>query len=173
MSIVNPVVDLYEQRKIALAKRKIQYPIKIYCIVDDLSDASRDTLIRQIKEHALQSKVIFSTRVYDSTKYSNDRDIITRLPAFHVYIKKVYNRTFYANTRPLDHINECVALYLKGEDEKVQRKARWLQFYERCKSFLFRLVHRETAMERHERETYAIAKKSRFEDMKRNIREWD
>jgi len=76
MSTVNPVIDLHEQRRAALAKRKIQYPIKIYCIVDDLSDASRDTLIRQIKEHAFQSKVIFSTRVYDSTKYSNDRDII-------------------------------------------------------------------------------------------------
>lgn len=172
MSIVNPVIDLYEQRKAALAKKKIQYPIKIYCIVDDLSDASRDTLIRQIKEHALQSKVIFSSRVYDSQKYSNDRDIITRLPAFHVHIKKVYNRTFYANTRPLDHINECVNLYLKGEDEKLQRKAQWVKFYERCKNFFFRLVHKETAMERYERETYVTAKKSRFENMKHNVSEW-
>jgi len=168
----NPVIDLHEQRKLALAKRKIQYPIKIYCIVDDLSDASRDTLIRKIKEHALQSKVIFTTRLYDSTKYSNDRDVITRLPAFHVYIKKGYNRTFYANTRPLDHINECVALYLKSEEERAERRERWIQFYERCKSFFFRLIHKETAMERHERETYVTAKKSRFENMKLNVSEW-
>ena len=168
----NPVIDLHEQRKLALAKRKIQYPIKIYCIVDDLSDASRDTLIRQIKQHALQSKIIFTTRVYDSTKYSNDRDIITRLPAFHVYIKKGYNRTFYANTRPLDHINECVDLYLKEEDDRVQRRARWLAFYERCKSFFFGLLRKETAMERYERETYTTAKKSRFENMKLNVSEW-
>jgi len=168
----NPVIDLHEQRRAALAKRKILYPIKIYCIVDDLSDASRDTLIRQIKEHAIQSKVIFSTRVYDSTKYSNDRDVIVRLPAFHVYINKGYNRTFYANTRPLDHINECVQLYLKGEDEKIKRRERWIKFYERCKNFLFRLVRKETAMERHERETYASAKKSRFENMKLNVSEW-
>jgi hypothetical protein len=168
----NPVIDLHEQRKLALAKRKIQYPIKIYCIVDDLSDASRDTLIRQIKEHALQSKVIFTTRLYDSTKYSNDRDVITRLPAFHVYIKKGYNRTFYANTRPLDHINECVGLYLKSEEERAERRERWIQFYERCKSFFFRLIHKEAAMERHERETYVSAKKSRFENMKLNVSEW-
>lgn len=168
----NPVIELHEQRKIALARKKIQYPIKIYCIVDDLSDASRDTLIRQIKEHALKSKVIFTTRVYDSTKYSNDRDIITRLPAFHVYIKKGYNRTFYANTRPLDHINECVDLYLKNEDEKIQRRAQWIAFYERCKNFFWRMVHKETAMERHERETYISAKKSRFENMKLNVSEW-
>jgi len=172
MSIVNPVIDLHDQRKAALAKRKIQYPIKIYCIVDDLSDASRDTLIKQIKEHALQSKVIFSTRVYDSRKYSNDRDVITRLPAFHVYINKGYNRTFYSNTRPLDHINECVGLYLKAEEEKVLRRARWLRFYERCKAFLWRLVHKETAMERHERETYVNAKKSRFENMRLNVSDW-
>ena len=169
---INPVTDLHEQRKLAVARKKIQYPIKIYCIVDDLSDASRDTLVRQIKQHALQSKVIFSTRVYDSMKYSNDRDVITRLPAFHVYIHKAYNRTFYANTRPLDHINECVELYLKAEDEKIQRGARWVQFYERCKNFFFRLVHKESAMERYERETYVSAKKSRFENMKLNVSEW-
>jgi len=169
---INPVTDLQEQRKIAASKKKVQYPIKIYCIVDDLSDASRDTLIRKIKEHALQSNLIFTTRLYDSRKYSNDRDVITRLPAFHVYIHKGYNRTFYVNTRPLDHINECVALYLKQEDEKIQRGARWVQFYERCKSFFFRLLHKETAMERHERETYVNAKKSRFENMKLNVTEW-
>lgn len=169
----NPIIHLAEERKASLAKKKIQYPVKVYCIVDDLSDASRDTLIKQIREHALQSKVIFSTRVYDSTKYSNDRDVITQLPAFHVHIRNVYNRTFYANTRPLDHINECVTLYLKGEEEKVQRRAKWLQFYERCKNFLFRLVHKETAMERHERETYMSAKKYRFENMKLNISDWN
>jgi hypothetical protein len=168
----NPVIDLHEQRKAALAKRKLLYPIKIYCIVDDLSDASRNTLIRKIKDHALQSKVIFTTRLYDSTKYSNDRDVITRLPAFHVHIRNIYNRTFYANTRPLDHINECIALYLKSEDEKIQRRLRWIQFYERCKSFFFRLLHKETAMERHERETYLNAKKSRFEHLKLNVIEW-
>jgi hypothetical protein len=169
---INPVTDLHEQRKLALAKRKIQYPIKIHCIVDDLSDASKDTLVRKIKEHAHQSKVIFSTRVYDSMKYSNDRDIITRLPAFHVYINKGYNRTFYANTRPLDHINECVELYLKGEDEKIQRRARWQKFYERCKSFFWRILHKETAMERYEKEAYIKSKKSRFENMKLNVSEW-
>jgi len=172
MSVINPVVDLHEQRKIAASKKKLQYPVKIYCIVDDLSDASRDTIVKQIRDHALQSNVIFSTRLYDSQKYSNDRDVITRLPAFHVYIHKGYNRTFYSNTRPLDHINECVALYLKEEKEKVLRRARWLRFYERCKSFLWRLVHKETAMERHERETYVKSKKSRFENMKLNVSEW-
>ncbi len=169
---INPVIDLHEQRKAALVKRKILYPIKIYCIVDDLSDASRDVLVRKIKEHALQSKLIFSTRLYDSTKYSNDRDVITRLPAFHIYINKVYNRTFYVNTRPLDHINECVELYLKSENEKIQRRIRWEQFYERCRNFFWRLFHKETAMERYEKETYVKSKKSRFESMKLNVSEW-
>ena len=172
MTTVNPVIDLHEQRKISLAKKKVQYPIKIYCIVDDLSDASRDPLIKQIRDHALQSKVIFSTRLYDSQKYTNDRHVITRLPAFHVHIRNIYDRTFYANTRPLDHINECVILYLKGEEEKVQRRQRWLRFYEQCKAFMRRLLHRETAMERYERETYISAKKSRFENMKHNVSEW-
>ena len=56
---------------------------------------------------------MFITREYDSRKFSNDRDVIQRLPAFHVHINKAYNRTFYPNTRPLDHINECIELYIR------------------------------------------------------------
>lgn len=167
---INPILEIINEKKVILSK--IQYPVKVYCIVDDLSDASRDIRIREIKNHAIEAGVIFTTRLYDSTKYSNDRDVITRLPAFHVYIKKAYDRTFYSNTRPLDHINECVALYLNSENAKKERKARWAKLYGSFKTFLWRLVHKETAMERHERETYMNTKKARLERMKLNVSEW-
>lgn len=155
-----------------MAVKKVQYPVKVYCVVDDLSESSRDTLVRDIKTHVIDSGALFTTRVYDSKRFSNDRNVIIRLPAFHVYINNSYNRTFYANTRPLDHINECIAIYLKTEDEKVQRKARWFKLYESFKKFLWRMVHRETAMERYEREKYIVSKKSRFENLKLNVSEW-
>ena len=152
--------------------KKVHYPVKICCVVDDLSESSRDTLIKDIKAHAIESGVMFTTRVYDSRNFSNDRNVIIRLPAFHVYIHNSYNRTFYANTRPLDHINECIGLYLKTEDEKVQKKAKWSKLYESFKKFLWKMVHRETAMERYEREKYRVAKKSRFENLKLNVTDW-
>jgi hypothetical protein len=172
MSTSNPIIDLGEARKAALAKKKIQYPVKVYCIVDDISDASRDPLLKQIREHALSVGAVFTTRLYDSTKYTNDRHLITRLPAFHVHIRSIYDRTFYPNTRPLDHINECIRSYLKEEEEKVKRKKKWIKLYQSFKAFVWRMVHRETAMERYERETYINAKKSRFENMKLNVSEW-
>ena len=70
------------------------------------------------------------------------------------------------------NINECIGLYLKTEDEKVQKKAKWSKLYESFKKFLWKMVHRETAMERYEREKYRVAKKSRFENLKLNVTDW-
>jgi hypothetical protein len=58
MNQSNPVVDL--QVNINANKSSIiKYPVKIYCIVDDLSAASKDRLIRDIKAHTIHSGAIF------------------------------------------------------------------------------------------------------------------
>jgi hypothetical protein len=169
MNQSNPVVDL--QVNINANKSSIiKYPVKIYCIVDDLSAASKDRLIRDIKAHTIHSGAIFITREYDSQKFSNDRDVIQRLPAFHAYINKGYNRTFYANTRPLDHINECINIYLNNEEVKAKRKERWRKLYESFKNWIKRFGRRETAMQRYEREqSFSMVDTSRLESIKKNI----
>jgi hypothetical protein len=172
MSTSNPVIEVTEIRKKSTEQSKILYPVKVYCIVDDISDASRDLRIKEIKTHAVNSGAIFMTRLYDSRKYSTDRHIITRLPAFHVYIKNGYDRTFYSNTRPLDHINECINIYLKEQDEIIKKKEQWRRLYQNIKNFVWKLFHRETAMERYNREHIPI-KKSRFENTKVNVSEWN
>lgn len=176
MNHSNPVLEIQASAN-KNNKSIIKYPVKIYCIVDDLSDASRDVLLRDIKSHAINSGIIFTTREYDSRKFSNDRDIIERLPAFHAYIKKSYNRTFYPNTRPLDHINECINICINHEELKARRKEKWKKMYESFKKWIYRLSHKETAMERYEKEHYKdVVDTSRLDSIKKNklpISEWN
>jgi hypothetical protein len=175
MNQSNPVLDT--QASAIKHHKTIKYPVKIYCIVDDLSDASRNSLLRDIRTHAINSGVIFTTREYDSRKFSNDRDVIERLPAFHAYVNKAYNRTFYQNTRPLDHINECINICIHAEELKARRRKKWQTLYESFKMLIYRLSHKETAMERYEKENYTgIVDTSRVENIKKNtvpISEWN
>jgi len=99
----------------------MNYPVRIICVVSELSDAGLP-LIQAIREYARDSGVIFQTRLYNSLKYSDDRNNITRLPAFHAYIKKAYTKTFFPNTRPIQHINESIEMYLKYKEAKAKRK---------------------------------------------------
>jgi hypothetical protein len=108
----------------------VKYPIRVICIVDEYPDAG-SALIQAIRTHVHNSGVIFQTRIYDSRRYSDDRDNITRLPAFHVYIQNSYNRTFYPNTRPLQHVNESVEIYLKNQALKKKRKEYISKIYRR------------------------------------------
>ena len=151
MNALNPVLDSIQTNTKNKISKKINYPIKVYCIVDDLSNASRITIIRDIKTHTLNSGAIFITREYDSRKFSNDRDVIERLPAFHIYINNIYDRTFYSNTRPLDHINESITIHLNNEEKKLKRKEKWKKLYTSFKEWLSKFRYRETAMERYER----------------------
>jgi hypothetical protein len=157
MNGINPIVEYVKTNEGNKKSKDIKYPIKIYCIVDDISDASRNLLLREIKNHAINSGVIYTTREYDSYKFSNDRDVIQRLPAFHAYINKSYNRTFYSNTRPLDHINECIKIHLNNEEKKIRRIQRWKNLYESFKNWINRLTYRDTAMKRYEREQTNIS----------------
>ena len=56
MNKSNPVSDTQASEN--KHYKTIKYPVKVYCIVDDLSEASRDILLRDIKAHAINSGVI-------------------------------------------------------------------------------------------------------------------
>jgi hypothetical protein len=170
MNTFNPVVETTNlNTSKRLESTVIKYPIKVYCIVDDLSEAGRDPIIRNVKSYVINSGAMFITREYDSRKFSNDRDVIQRLPAFHVHINKAYNRTFYPNTRPLDHINECIELYIKNEEAKIKRKGRWRKLYESFKKWVNNFKwRRETALEKYDREHITNTNKSRFDSIQNN-----
>ena len=124
--------------------RKEPYPITVKCIVDCISEA--DPQLLPFREYAHSLNINFVTREYDSRKYSADRDIITRLPAFHIYIKKQYKETFYPNTRPYKIMQDTVEAYKIKQNIK---KKTWTSFYTNLKARLAALFHRKTAMEKY------------------------
>lgn len=111
-----------------------------------------DAAIKEIRDYCNDSALIFESRTYDSWKYKQDRDEILRLPALHIAVNGLWCRTFYPNTRPLQHIEEVVNEYLARLEKKRLKKGR---FKRRLRALAERVrtwFHRETAIERHERE---------------------
>ena len=171
MIALNPVLESMRADK---PTQRPTYPIKIYCITWEYSDLNGDTVVKDIQKHALNAGVLYITRKYDSSKYSDDRDIITRLPAFHAYINGSYNRTFYPNTRPLQHIDECVEICMKREERVEARRLRWSNLFKTFVTWVRRLGHLETAMERYARDTKKVEGSGRFRDVHMvRVSNWD
>jgi len=123
------------------------YPITVKCVVDCLSDKIEG--ITKVREYAHSMNIHFMTREYDSKKYSDDRDIITHLPAFHIYVNSSYRNTFYLNTRPYQIIQETVEKYEASQQKRRNRRT-WTTFYTDIRIYVKKLFHRKTAMERYE-----------------------
>ena len=86
-----------------------KYPIEVCCVVADHSDI--DTDIEIVNEHTCNLGLKFKLREYDSWKYSDDRDMVASLPAFHIYIGEGYVDTFHTNENVLNNIDECIKKY--------------------------------------------------------------
>lgn len=123
------------------------YPITVKCVVDSLSEKIDG--ITKVREYAHSMNIHFMTREYDSKKYSDDRDIITHLPAFHIYVNSSYRNTFYLNTRPYQIIQEIVEKY-EASQQRRRNKRTWTSFYTDIRIYVKKLFHRKTAMEKHE-----------------------
>lgn len=150
----NPIHNVIER-----TERKI-YPITVKCVVDDLSDISKDIIA--LRDYAHSLNILFVTREYDSRKYSNDRHYIERLPAFHIYVKTSYKRTFYPNTRPYQIIQQTVEKYIKRTEELENNKDAWYRFFNKFFERVKKLIQQKTRME-----VYAEEKKK-----DNRIRDW-
>lgn len=130
--------------------RSSPYPIVVCCVVMNLSKYD-DRDVRVIKEYAISENTIFETRVYNSYKYSEDRYFIERLPAFHIIVNGAYRRTFYPNTRPLQHIEECITEYKESLARKRRSRDYWRNLFPNTLTAIGKAVrrafHRKTRME--------------------------
>jgi hypothetical protein len=158
----NPIVLLQNQ----VLPEKDKYPITVKCVVDCLSDKNKDII--KIRDYAHGENINFITREYNSSKYTDDRMVITRLPAFHIYVNSCYSTTFYLNTRPYQIIEETVAAYKDKLEKKRLRKSKtWLVY---LRALLKKVFHRKTAMERYQEEIEF--QKERRASASRNPRDW-
>jgi hypothetical protein len=135
-----------------------------------------DAVIQSIKNFALSSNVLFESRIYDSYKYNHDRDMLVRLPAFHVYCNGIHERHFYPNTRPAQHIEEVIAAYLKRVEMARIRKRWWRELAWRWMAIAREFFRTKTAMERAEAAAAAAIMASRnrnsFRDRIAQAKEW-
>ena len=110
-----------------IEKRKPQpiilRPITVICVLDDLG--YKDDRLIKMREFCRENRINYMTRIFDSQKYSEDRHNISRLPAFHIKIKKNWQRTFYPNTRPYQHVQECIEIY----EKRLNKKTLLCKFY--------------------------------------------
>ena len=103
--------NIIEKRKVKPIENR---PVTVVCVVDDLGE--KDDRLLKMREFCKINHVQFTMRVFDSIKYSEDCNNIHRLPAFHIKIKRNYQRTFYPNTRPYQHVLECIEIYEQRKD---------------------------------------------------------
>lgn len=144
-------------------KPKEYLSVQLNCIVYDLTDANEPT-IREIRDYCQKENIIYSTRRFNSNKYSNDRYYIRELPAFHIFINDGYKRTFYPNTRPYQHIQEVVKEYKDRIERTKKRKEERKKFYDNFYNDLYKRInilwYGESLIDRVEREKKEAEEKS-------------
>lgn len=95
------------------------YPIYLVLVVQELSSINHSiNSINTIKDICESHKINFNIREYNSSKHSSDRYEIEKLPAFHIYIKKSYNGTFYLDKNIENNISHYISKYLKEKNRK-------------------------------------------------------
>jgi hypothetical protein len=142
-------------------KQKIYSEIHIECIVYELSDFDEELKDLRIKCHEMN--VMFITRRYNSTKYSNDRHYITSLPAFHIYVKEIYKSTIYPNMNPLKIIKNEMSLY-KHKLIEQQRKIEYREkYYDELYQWIKSLFINKTALEKAEEIRRETKKETKIE----------
>ena len=102
------------------------YPLSVCAVVSDLSTVSE---LDKVRDHVNSLKLNFIVRVFNSSKYSDDRTNITRLPAFHIYEKKCYLTTFYLNSNPCEIIDTTLKSYKRKLLTQEISKIRWQNFF--------------------------------------------
>ena len=153
MNSKNPIRLAEEAKEAARleAAKGSHLPIHVCCVLDSYEDFDNPVL-HMVRDHCQILNVLFTTRLYDSDRYSCDRYYIERLPAFHIYMKKGYMKTYYTNTRPLQNIHDVLELYRRKEDATLKRKHLWRKRFLAVLNWFKRLGHRKTRMEKYQEE---------------------
>ncbi len=137
-----------EKNKIKFSENKY-YNIEVTLVLYDITDAKEEN-VKFVKDYCLTKNILFSTRRYNSYSHRHDREYISQLPAFHIYINKIHQRTVYVNTRPLQHIDEIINLYVKMEEEKRIKEEKWKEFKRRVVRFfsIKNIFHKKSLLEK-------------------------
>ena len=149
------VVDKKEAERLEVAKGS-HLPIHVCCVLDEYSDFN-DPVLHEIRNHCAKNNVLFTTRLYDSNKYNCDRDYIERLPALHIFTRRLYMETFYpstttnqrysGSTRPIQHVDDAIKAYNSQLETRRLKKQYWRRQLTGLLEWFRSLLKKKTRME--------------------------
>lgn len=122
-------------------------PIKVEAVVEEADDFNLRSII-DMRNFCKEKNISFETRLYNSRKYERDCEFIERLPAFHLFEKKIYQETFYPGEFAYTLVSEQVAAYRIRKAEKERRRGRFKRWATSMRAALIEAMKKETALER-------------------------
>ena len=75
-----------------------------------------------VRAFCAQYRIEFGIRMFNSDAFWQDRECITRLPAFHIYYKDEYEKSFYCEDDPAVMIQEV----LRETKDSKKTKSNWI-----------------------------------------------
>ena len=98
----------------------VKIPLHIVYVMDD-----SNTYDQELSNFCNSKELRFTTRLYDSLRYSDDRINIKDLPAIHLYLKKSYKDTIYPSEELFDTLTARMNEYAFTEKKREQQKKKW------------------------------------------------
>lgn len=101
----------------------------------DYTDKNNE-LVKFCEERGIR----YTSRLFNSSKYSDDRYNIEQLPAIHIYDDISYQKTLYPTHTLFDILTEHYKEYERRMEEKRQRKIIWKKEFTKVYSLFKRVV---------------------------------
>ena len=93
--------------------------ISVVCVIEN------DCEFGQIEKHCSSFKIDFSVRIYDSSRFQEDRNFIAKLPAFHIYENEIYMTTIYQDENTCSQIQTIYDIAEVKKYERLAKKQIW------------------------------------------------
>lgn len=111
---------------------------------------TNDPILRKILEFCSSRDIAVKLRHYDTIEFEEDRDIIVRLPAIHIYKRNGYSDTIYPDFKPVQILALEYEKFQLEELEKESKRQIWEARLKHLKS-IFRSLKTDSVLSKSDR----------------------
>ena len=86
---------------------------------------TNDPILRKIMEFCSYNEVALKLREYNTLDFEEDKDVIQRLPAIHIYKRGGYLDTLYPDAKPIQSLQTMYDTFQLEELEKQSKHQIW------------------------------------------------
>jgi len=126
-----------------MVNAKKMYPISVEYVFEHTYDP-KDPTIRLIQDYCKMMEIKFCCRKYDSVQSTEDKALIEKLPAIHVYIQHVHATISYPDENPMESLYAIRNVYEKFDIEYMAYLAKRQIWNERL-GLLKRMFRRDSS----------------------------